>query len=45
MNAMNFDSDWDFYDDYLIEKARKEAQDEHNADYADSPSCANEYDD
>lgn len=35
MSALNFDSDWDCYDHDENERARKEAQDEYDADFAD----------
>ena len=35
MNAHQFDSDWDYYDQYEDAKSKKEAQDEHDADFAD----------
>lgn len=43
MNAHQCDSDWDYYDQYEEERARKEAQDEHDADFADC--YANDKDD
>lgn len=43
MNRHLFESDWDYYDQFEEEKARKEAQDEHDADYADSPTCDEDY--
>jgi hypothetical protein len=33
MNAHQFDSDWDYYDQYENEKSAKEAQDEYDADF------------
>ena len=43
MNAHQFDSDWDYYDQYEVARSKKEAQDEHDADYADSPTCEEDY--
>ncbi len=43
MNAHQFDSDWDYYDQYENARSKKEAQDEYDADYADSPTCDEDY--
>jgi hypothetical protein len=43
MNAHQFDSDWDYYDQYEDARSKKEAQDEYDADNADSPTCDEDY--
>jgi hypothetical protein len=43
VNAHLFDSDWDYQDQYEIERNRKESQAEYDADMADC--CENDKDD
>ena len=43
MNAHLFDSDWDYYDQYENEQSQKESQAEYDADYADMPTCDEDY--
>lgn len=43
MNAMNYDSDWDYYDSIGADLRDEEQQAEYDADNADMPTCDEDY--